>query len=215
MGWISAFVSLKNSYILKVIHIKIFLKVGIMEKLSEKEKMLRGLQYEPRDEELDSARKVAKECCFHFNNLNPNETEERLKQINTLFDKKCDAWIEPPFYCDYGFNITVGREFYANHGLTILDTASVTFGDDVLIGPGVLISCATHPLDAEERRSGKELALPIVVGDNVWIGMGAKILPGVTIGDNAVIAAGAVVNRDVASNSVVAGVPAKFIRDVS
>ncbi len=186
-----------------------------METLSEKDKMLKGLQYDPRDEELDAARHHAKRMCYEFNKLHPNDVEGRLKAVKELFGNGDDAWIEPPFYCDYGFNISVGKEFYANHGLTILDTAPVTIGDDVLIGPGVTIACATHPLNAEERRSGVEIAKPVTIGNTVWIGIGASVLPGVTIGDNAVIAAGAVVTKDVPADTMVAGVPAKVVKVLS
>ncbi len=181
---------------------------------TEKEKMLQGLQYDPRDEELDTDRHNAKRLCYEFNNLHPNDVENRLKTVAELFGNGDDAWIEPPFFCDYGYNISVGKEFYANHGLTILDTSTVTIGDDVLIGPRVTIACATHPLNAKERRSGVELAFPVSIGNTVWIGAGVSIMPGVTIGDNAVIAAGAVVTKDVPANCLVGGVPATVIKEI-
>jgi maltose O-acetyltransferase len=137
-----------------------------------------------------------------------------MKLLKGLFGSTQSFWIEPQFYCDYGYNIHLGKQFYANHGCVILDGALVTIGDDVMLGPGVLISTATHPLNAEKRKKGIESAHSITIGNGVWIGMGAKILPGVTIGENAVIAAGAVVNKNVLANTVVGGVPATFIKQI-
>jgi maltose O-acetyltransferase len=176
--------------------------------LSEKQKMLKGEEYFPSSKELQQERVQAKNVCHQFNQADPNNRKASRKLIKSLLGESPNPWIEPPFYCDYGYNITTGKNFYANHGVIILDAAPVTFGDDVMLAPGVLISTATHPLDAEKRTKGIEMAHPITIGNRVWIGMGAKILDGVTIGDNAVIAAGAVVNKDVPANSVVAGVPA-------
>lgn len=183
--------------------------------LSEKEKMLLGDEYDANDLELVCDRARAKEICYEFNNLKPSESQAANRLLKSLFKKSANVHIEPPFYCDYGYNIKVGENFYANHGVVILDTVEVSFGDDVLLAPGVLISAATHPLDPEKRKSGLELSGRINIGNNVWIGMGAKILPNVNIGDNAVVAAGAVVNKDVPANTVVAGVPAAVIRNIS
>lgn len=182
-----------------------------MSEISEKQKMLSGQWYLGFDPELVAERERAKKLCFQFNQLSPERRKQGRGLIKQLFGACSNTWIEPPFYCDYGYNISAGKGFYCNHGVTILDCAPVTFGDDVLIAPGVIISAATHHLDAEKRRLGLEQALPISIGNNVWIGMGAKILPGVKIGDNAVIAAGAVVNKNVDPDTVVAGVPAKPI----
>lgn len=183
--------------------------------LSEKEKMIAGLNYFPQDPELSKLLLEAKSKCFTFNQTPPSERENRQQQIQALFGKSENPHIESPFYCDYGFNITTGKNFYANHGATILDGAPVTIGDNVLLAPGVLISTATHPVDPVERATGVESALSIVIGNDVWIGMGAKILPGVTIGNNVVVAAGAVVNKDIPDNSIVAGVPAKVIKTIT
>lgn len=122
--------------------------------------------------------------------------------------------INQPFRCDYGCNIAVGDKFFANFNLTILDEATVTFGDNVFIGPDVSIYTACHPLDPVRRRTGEEWARPVKVGNDVWIGGGATILPGVTIGDGAVIGAGSVVSRDVAPRTIVAGNPARVIKEV-
>lgn len=183
-----------------------------MEKLTEKQKMLTGVEYFPSNKLLQQERAEAKQLCHQFNHCEPNQRKESRKLLQTLLADSPNPWIEPNFYCDYGYNIRTGKNFYANHNVVILDAATVTFGDDVMLAPGVLISTASHPLDNTKRKKGLELALPISIGNNVWIGMGANILDGVTIGDNAVIAAGAVVNKDVAANTVVAGVPAAVIR---
>lgn len=182
-----------------------------MEITTEKQKMLSGQLYFPSDKQLQQEREAAKKLCHQFNLCGPDERKQGMKILKSLFGSNNTAWIEPPFYCDYGYNIVAGKQFYANHGCVILDTAAVTIGDDVLLAPGVLISTASHPLDPEQRRKGMETALPITIGNNVWIGMGAKILPGVEIGDNAVIGAGAVVTKSVEANCVYAGVPARLI----
>jgi maltose O-acetyltransferase len=183
-----------------------------MHDLTEKQKMLQGLEYFPSDKSLQQDRAKAKKLCQQFNQFDMDDRKGSRKIIKALFGHCQGAWIEPNFYCDYGYNISTGKNFYANHGLVILDAAAVTFGDDVMLAPGVMISTSTHPLDAVKRNKGLETATAITIGNSVWIGMGAKILEGVNIGDNAVIAAGAVVNKDVPDNAVVAGVPATVIK---
>ncbi|MFC4701325.1 sugar O-acetyltransferase [Glaciecola siphonariae] len=183
-----------------------------MTKLTEKQKMMQGIEYFPSDKLLQKERSDAKRMCMQFNAHDIDDRKGSRKIIKALFGECGSAWIEPYFFCDYGYNISVGKNFYANHGLVILDAAKVTIGDDVLCAPGVLISTATHPLDPVKRKKGIESAHPVTIGSNVWIGMGAKILDGVTIGDNSVIAAGAVVNKDVEAGTLVAGVPAKVIK---
>lgn len=182
--------------------------------LSEKEKRQQGLEYNANTKELRRERMQAKSVCHDFNQLGPKDISARSKLLFGLLKQSRNPWIEPPFQCDYGYNISTGENFYANHGVVILDAAQVTIGDNVLLAPGVMITTATHPLNASRRQQGMEIARPIVIGNNVWVGMGAKILPGVSIGDNAVIAAGAVVTKDVAANSLVAGVPASFVREI-
>ncbi|WP_143562414.1 sugar O-acetyltransferase [Shewanella sp. UCD-KL12] len=182
--------------------------------MSEKLKMLAGENFLANDDELAADRLKAKQLCHQFNQLAPDLKLESERLICQLFNRCESHTIEVPFYCDYGFNISVGSNFYANHGVIILDAAPVQIGDDVLLAPGVMITTVTHPIDAQKRRLGLESALPITIGNNVWVGMGAKILPGVTIGDNAVVAAGAVVVKNVASNTVVAGVPATLLRPI-
>ena len=183
-----------------------------MADMSEQEKMLQGLEYFPSNKTLQQQRSQAKALCHQFNHWDPTDKKGSRKLLKTLLSHSPNPWLEPPFYCDYGYNIITGANFYANHGVVILDAAEVRIGDDVMLGPGVLISTATHPLDAARRKKGIESAHPICIGNNVWVGMGAKILPGVTIGDNAVIAAGAVVNKDVAAHTLVAGVPAVLVK---
>ena len=185
-----------------------------MIEMSEKQKMLAGEAYFPSNKQLQADRLKAKTVCHQFNQLSPNDYKQGMKLLKGLFGSTQSFWIEPHFYCDYGYNIHLGKQFYANHGCVILDGALVTIGDDVMLAPGVLISTATHPLNAEKRKKGIESAHPITIGNGVWIGMGAKILPGVTIGDNAVIAAGAVVNKNVLANTVAGGVPATFIKQI-
>jgi len=186
-----------------------------MTQLTEKQKMLQGLEYFPSDKSLQLDRANAKRLCQQFNQFDIDDRKGSRKIIKALFGHSAGAWIEPSFYCDYGYNISTGKNFYANHGLVILDAAAVTFGDDVMLAPGVLISTSTHPLDPLKRNKGIETAKAINIGNSVWIGMGVKILEGVNIGDNAVIASGAVVNKDVPANTLVAGVPAKVIKDLS
>ena len=179
---------------------------------TQKQRMLNGEEYFSSDKQLIAERERAKQLCQQFNNCVIDDRKAGRNIIKTLFECENSTWIEPQFYCDYGYNISVGKHFYANHSLVILDCAKVTFGDNVMIAPGVLISTATHPLDVGKRIKGIESARPISIGNNVWIGMGAKILDGVNIGDNAVIAAGAVVTKDVAANTLVAGVPATIMK---
>lgn len=187
--------------------------MGEMEKQNEKQRMLTEQEYFPSNKVLQQERFEAKTVCHEFNQLSPAEGKTARKLIKQLFGQSVNSWVEPPFYCDYGYNIKVGKNFYANHGVVILDAAPVTFGDDVLLGPGVLISTATHPKDPHKRRKGLESAHPITVGNGVWIGMGAKILPGITIGDNAIIGAGAVITKDVPADTVYAGIPAMPISE--
>ena len=170
----------------------------------EKEKMLAGKLYNANyDEELIKERMNVKDKCFEYNNIKPSNIVARTKIMSELLGKhKNSFYIEPPFYCDYGYNIEVGENFYSNHNLVILDGNKVTFGDNAFIGPNCGFYTAGHPLDYKERNKGLEYARPIKVGNNVWIGGNVVVLPGVTIGDNVVIGAGSVVNKDIPSNSV-------------
>ncbi|MCZ2723143.1 sugar O-acetyltransferase [Marinomonas sp. 15G1-11] len=176
--------------------------------------MLAGEMYMPWDAELTKDRIQAKEHCFQLNQTSPTQTIARQDIIRALFSMTDEAWIESPFHCDYGYNIRFGKGFYINHGCTLLDAALITFGDNCLLAPGVVISTAGHPLDATERASGLEFAKAITIGNDVWFGANVTVCPGVTIGNNVVIGAGSVVTKDLPSNTVCVGSPAKVIREI-
>ena len=165
-----------------------------------------GELYDALDPELVEARERARLLLARYNATGDREALTAL--LGRLAD---DAVVEPPFHCDYGFNISVGRRFYANVNCVFLDCAPIEIGDHVLLGPGVHLYAATHPLDAAERRGGLELAKPISVGDDAWLGGGTIVLPGVTIGARAVVGAGSVVTRDISADARVAGNPARPI----
>lgn len=178
---------------------------------TEREIMLSGQMYSPADPELSAARERARQLTRRFNTTESGE--ERLRILHELFGQTGDIIsIEPPFYCDYGSNIYLGNRVYMNFGCVILDCAEVRIGNDVMFGPNVQLFPATHPLDPIERASGRELAKPITIGSHVWIGGGAIILPGVTIGDGTTIGAGSVVTKDIPSDVVAVGNPARVIR---
>lgn len=151
--------------------------------MNEKEKMLHGENYNAEDKELKKDRRHARQVCFEYNNTPPADAEKMQKIMSSLLGKHGkNCGIRAPFYCDYGYNIEVGDNFFANFNLTILDGAKVTIGNNVFIAPNVGIYTAGHPLDAERRRSGEEYAKPVSIGNDVWIGAGVSILPGVKIG---------------------------------
>lgn len=179
--------------------------------MTEKEKAEKGLLYDANyDKELIEDRHRAKEVLYNYNHLHPNKTEEITQTLRLLLGKTGEVFkIVPPFYCDYGYNIEIGENFFANMNLVILDGAKVKIGDNAFIAPNVGIYTAGHPLDVKQRNDGLEYAYPVTIGNNVWIGAAVTILPGVTIGDNTVIAAGSVVTKDIPSNCVAAGNPAK------
>ena len=185
--------------------------------MTEKEKAAAGLLYDANyDPHLLEERARAKDLCLDYNLTRSNQGEERLRLLRALLAVcREDTVIEPPFYVDYGYNTRVGKGFYANHNLIILDCAPVTFGDHVFIGPNCNFSTAGHPFDVAQRNAGLEYAKPITVGSNVWIGMGVQILPGVTIGDNAVIGAGSVVTKDIPAGMLAVGVPCRPIRQIA
>jgi len=185
--------------------------------MTEKDKMLAGMIYDANnDPTLIAERLECKELCRDYNDLRPREIEAREAMLRKILGEVKDGiLIEQPFYCDYGYNVRVGNNFYANFNLVILDEAPVSFGDNVFIAPNCGFYTVGHPLDATERSKGLEYALPISVGDNVWIGAGVSVLPGVTIGDNCVIGAGSIVARDIPSNSVAVGNPCKVIKKIT
>jgi galactoside O-acetyltransferase len=195
-----------------------FTKEGTtMVEMTEKEKAAQGLLYNAYyDEELISQRAYCKAICYEYNQLHPAKIEERTALIQKLFGKTGGSFlIEPPFICDYGYNIEIGSNFYANHNCIILDGAKVVFGDNVMIAPNCSFYTAGHPLDVERRNAGLEYAYPVKVGSNVWIGGNVSVLPGVTIGDNAVIGAGSIVTKDIPSDVVAFGNPCRVIRKIS
>ena len=184
--------------------------------MTEKEKMLNQKMYDANyDKELIEERKKAKELCFQFNNTHPSDDEKQKEIMKQLLGKTDDNFcIIGPFWCDYGYNIFVGENFYMNHNCTILDGAKVEFGDNVFVAPNCGFYTAGHPLDYETRNKGLEYAKPIKIGNNVWIGGNVIVLPGVNIGDNVVIGAGSVVNKDIPSNSMAVGIPCKVIKKI-
>jgi len=185
--------------------------------MTEKQKMLAGLLYDANnDKNLINERLICKEKIYNYNRLRPSDLLYRKTLLLELLGKTGEDFIiEQPFYCDYGSNITVGENFYSNYNLVILDEAPVTFGDNVFIAPNVGIYTATHPLDAALRRQGLETAYPVMIGNNVWIGAGVQILPGVSIGDNSVIGAGSVVNKSIPANVLAVGNPCKVVREIA
>lgn len=193
----------------------------LYEHLTHKERMIAGFPYDPLDDELLKERIAARKLTRQFNQIDDEDTDGRRAIIDKLFNpnsKYQKIIIEPPFQVDYGYNITVGNNLQVNFGCVILDCAPINIGDNCLVAPGVQIYAATHPLNAKYRQDNEdyyELAYPVTIGNNVWIGGHAIICPGVTIGDNCVIGAGAVVTKNVPSNVVVAGNPAKIIRDMN
>lgn len=185
--------------------------------MTEKEKMLKQMLYDANyDKDLLEQRTKAKELCYDFNNLRPSDEKGQKEILKKLLGKtKNNFIITAPFWCDYGYNIEVGENFYSNHNLVILDGGKVTFGDNVFIAPNCGFYTAGHPIDFERRNKGLEYAYPISVGNNVWIGAGVQVMPGVTIGDDVVIGGGSVVVKDIPSNSVAVGNPCKVIRAIT
>lgn len=184
--------------------------------MDEKEKMLKGLLYDANyDKALIEERVKCKSLCYKYNNTPPEETQKRCEILKNLLGKtKGNFLIEPAFWCDYGYNIEIGENFYSNHNLVILDPAKVVFGDNVFIGPNCAFYTAGHPLNVEERNKGLEYAKPIKVGSNVWFGGNVVVLPGVTIGDNCTIGAGSIVTKDIPANSLAFGNPCKVAREI-
>ena len=166
------------------------------------------------DKEVMEQQKRVRKLTQELNTVDRSDFEKIEKIVKELLGKSEGAFINPPFYCDYGFNIEVGKNFYANYNCTILDVGKVTIGDNCMFAPNVAIYTAGHPLDAERRRSGEEYAKPVSIGNDVWIGAGVSILPGVKIGNNCVIGAGSVVNKDIPDNSLAVGNPCKVIKQI-
>lgn len=184
--------------------------------MTEKEKMLAGEYYSAIDPELVRELNETKDIIQQYNNLRPSDTQGRFEILKNLIGKMADdkALIIQPFFCDYGKHIRLGKRFFANFNFTVLDEAYVTIGDDCFIGPNVSIYTACHSTNPIERNSRKEWALPVTIGNNVWIGGSVTILPGVTIGDNVTIGAGSVVVKDIPSDVIAVGNPCRVIKSL-
>lgn len=187
----------------------------------EYEKMILGIPYNCWDQSLHMARNVSHEKALDYGGIRLKDYNYDIKKhhaarhqfLSSIFGNiPEDAFIEPPFFVDYGCNIKFGKAFYANFNCTFLDPTLITFGDNVMLGPNVTFTTVSHPTDPKRRITAEEYAEPITVGNNVWFASNVVVLPGVTIGDGAVIAAGAVVRNNVAANTVVAGIPARVIK---
>lgn len=184
---------------------------------TEKEKAAEGLLYNANyDETLQAEMKATRGKIFEYNNLSPLQDREREAILSSLLGKMGkNVTVISPFYCDYGYNIEVGDNFFANTNFVVLDGAKVTIGNNVFIAPNVGIYTAGHPLDVEQRNEGLEYAFPITIGDNVWIGGHVCIMPGVTIGNGAVIGAGSVVTKDIPANVLAVGNPCRVLREIT
>lgn len=185
--------------------------------MTEFEKAQQGYLYDANyNEEIIMQKFKCEDLCYELNMCKPSEIEKRNRIIRKIFGRiDGEFFIMSPFYCDFGFNISIGKNFYSNYNCVVLDGAKVSFGDNVFIAPNCVFSTAGHPLDVEQRNAGLEIALPITVGDNVWIGANVTVLPGVTIGNNTVIGAGSVVNKDIPDGVVAVGNPCKVIRQIT
>ncbi len=184
--------------------------------MNQKERMLAGLPYKAWLDGLAEERLENKKRVFRFNNMEPDKFEEKIALIKEIFGKTGEnIFVEAPFHCDYGYNIEVGENFFANYNLTILDVGKVKIGANAQIAPNVSIYTAGHPVHPESRNTGYEYGIPITIGDNVWIGGSVTILPGVTIGNNVVIGAGSVVTRDLPDNVIAAGNPCRVLRTIT
>lgn len=185
--------------------------------MTEQEKALNGLLYNPnKNEQLIAEILKCKQLCFEFNQVPLHLFEERVASLKRIIGNvKGTPIIFSPFYCDYGRNITIGENFFANHNLVLLDGAKITFGDNVFIGPNCCLTTAGHPIDKEQRNEGLEFAYPITIGNNVWIGANVTILPNVTVGDNSIIGAGSVVTRNIPSDVIAVGNPCRVLRPIT
>jgi maltose O-acetyltransferase len=183
--------------------------------MTEKNKMLSGQLYNSMDRTLSEERHRAKILFQRINSLNEDQKKERKKLIYELLtNANKGLWIEPPFYCDYGYNIKTGKNVFMNFNCCILDVMEVKIGNNVLFGPNVQIYTATHPIDVKTRNTWLEYAKPVTIGNDVWLGGGVIICPGATIGDGTVIGAGSVVTKNIPSNVFAAGNPARVIKKI-
>ena len=184
--------------------------------MNQKERMLAGLPYKAWLDGLSDERLENKKRIYQYNNLQPDAFEQQDILIKQILGKTGESvYIEAPFHCDYGYNIEVGENFYANYNLIILDVGKVKIGKNAQIAPNVSIYTAGHPIHPESRNSGYEYGIAVTIGDNVWIGGNVSIMPGVTIGSNVVIGGGSVVTKDIPDNVIAAGNPCRVIRAIS
>ena len=186
--------------------------------MNMKERMAANLPYKAWMDGLAEDRQECRKKIYKFNNMSPDQEEESLKYLKEEILGKAGSGffiIEKPFRCDYGYNIEIGDNFFANYNFVVLDVGKVKIGNNVQIAPNVGLYTAGHPVHPDSRNSGYEYGIDITIGDNVWLGGGVIVLPGVTIGDNAVIGAGAVVTKDIPANAIAAGNPAKVIRYIT
>lgn len=184
--------------------------------MSTREKMNIGELYTDMGEGLPQERQAGKERVYDFNHTRPSEEGKRLQLLREIMGSTGEScWIEPPLRVAYGTHIHIGNNFYANFNLTVVDDATVTIGDNVMMAPNVTLATAGHPIDPEIRATGQQFSLPIVIEDNVWLGTGVIVNPGVTIGRNSVIGAGSVVTKSVPADVVAAGVPCRVIRPIT
>lgn len=194
----------------------IFNKLSYDNDMTEKEKMLCGQPYNASDKELRQQHLHAQQLCQRYNLIDPKNLRQRKALIRGLFKEVgVHFCIEQPFHCDYGFNISIGENFFSNYNVVILDCAEVSIGDNVLLGPNVSIFTSGHPVHPSLRNQGVMYAFPVRIGNNVWIGGNTVINPGVSIGDNTVIGAGTVVTKDIPANVVAAGNPCKILRTIT
>jgi maltose O-acetyltransferase len=184
--------------------------------MNQKELMLAGKLYNPHRDGLSEERHRARALQYEFNMCNPLEDHKRVAILRELFGKSGEGfWLEQPFHCDYGSNIEVGDNFYANFNCTILDVAKVTIGKNVMFAPNVSLYTASHPVHPDNRNSGYEFGIEITIGDNVWLGGNVVVMPGIHIGNNVVVGAGSVVTKDLPDNVIAAGNPSKIIREIT
>jgi maltose O-acetyltransferase len=182
---------------------------------SEKEKMLAGERYDPADAELVAERNRARTLCHQLNALAPPDDSRKRTLLASLFGYTCDASVGTPFHCDYGYNIRLASNVYFNVGCVLLDVMPIVIGRNALLGPGVHIYAASHPMSAIDRQSGKEFGGAVTIGDDVWIGGNAVVCPGVTVGAGCVIGAGSVVTRAIPAGVFAAGNPCRVIRSIN
>ena len=184
--------------------------------MTEQERMLTGRLYHAGDAALSAARDRAKHLTWRYNQMDPTDWDGRTALLCKLLGcLGADSWIEPPFRCDYGTQITIGDHFFANYDCIFLDVAPIRIGAHVMFGPRVCLYTAGHPTVPEVRDTGLEFGLPITIGDSVWIGGNTVVLPGVTIGSGTIIAAGSVVTKDIPSGVIAAGNPCRILREIT